>query len=205
MHQSSQAELQRNGRLTCSVWLRWKEISRNLTARFILHVFDALLTRLTVAVTATVTFSAAVCFRWFITKAAVRGEHAFKVLRTDWDNVSCEGWNSVLAVGGETTESSKHFITRALCLMKYCHVRHLLQWTLNYPWSHLEVRFPGLCVWVRMYFMAFRSTFPHGYWIWWYYTAHVTCIKFVNKQMTFYSRPLGQVSVTALSPVLWLC
>lgn len=134
-----------NGRLTCSVWLWWKEIPPNITAGFTLHVFDALLTRLTVAVTATVTFSAATCFRWFITKA-VRGEHAFKVLRTDWDNVSCEGWNSVLAVGGETTESSKHFITRALCLMKYCHVRHLLQWTLNYPWSHLEVRFPGLCV-----------------------------------------------------------
>ncbi len=50
---------------------------------------------------------------WFIIKS-VCVEHAFKVSRTGRDKVSCEGWNSDLNVGGETTASSKRFITQAL-------------------------------------------------------------------------------------------
>lgn len=99
---------------------------------------------------------------WFIIKS-VWGEHALKVLRTGWDTVSSEGWNSFLTVGGETTESSKHFTTWALHLMKYCHVRHLLLWTLNYPWSHLEVRFPA-CV-SKDIFYGFLLPSQHGNWI----------------------------------------
>lgn len=46
-------------------------------------------------------------------------------------------------MGGETTESSMHFITQAPYIMKCCHARHLLLQILNYPSRHLEVRFPA--------------------------------------------------------------
>lgn len=36
-----------------------------------------------------------------------------------------------------------HFITQASHIMKCCHARHLLLQILNYPSSHLEVRFPA--------------------------------------------------------------
>lgn len=84
-------------------------------------------------------------FSWWLILKPVWGERAHKVLRTGWDKALCKGWNSVLTVGGETTESGKHLITQAPSLMKYGHVRHLLLWTLNYPWSRLDVRSPA-CV-----------------------------------------------------------
>lgn len=131
---------------------------------------------------------------WFIIKS-VRGEHAFKVSWTGWDMVSCEGWNNVPTVGGETTESSKHFITWAPHLMKYCHVRHLLLWTLNHPWSHLEVRFPA-CV-SKDIFYGLLFYFPT--WELDLVILHSTCVLYsACKQMMCYSWLLGQVSVTTL-------
>lgn len=136
---------------------------------------------------------------------SVFGEHAFKALKTSLDNVSCERWNRVLTVGGKTTESSKHFISRVPRLMKYCHVRRLLLWTLNYPRSHLEVSFPACMCKDMFYGLLLRSPTLELNLVM-LHSAHVICIKFWNKQMTFYFWQLGQVLVIKITvPVLWLC
>lgn len=80
--------------------------------------------------------------------------------------------------------------------MKYCHVRHLLPWTLNYQQSNLEVRFPA-CVskdifyGLLLHFLTWESNLPILH-------STQTCIRFANKQIMCYLRLLGQVSVTPL-------